>query len=440
MESTWHDLGRIATSTRVLSRAGWQLARRRRGGEPWRPALADELRHSFEHLGPTYTKLGQMVASTPGLFPPFLVDGMQGCLDQVRPLPLQAVLDVVEGELGAPTSDLFAHFDPVPLASASIAQVHRATTADGADVVVKVQRPGIAREIDADTRLLADVAALAERCSRRARLVQPQATVADFTATLTDELSFVVEARSMEDVGRAFADFAAVDRLRIPEVHWRWTTPRVLTMDHVDGVRLDDLAALEGAGLDAADILKTTVRGWLHGILVHGIFHGDLHAGNLRVDRAGRVAFIDFGICGRLSDDARRSLFVALPAIVARDFDVLADALFTPLAGNATVDRRAVARDLDAGLTPVLDAPLGEVSYAQAFVEVMRVGLRHGVLLPKDLILVFKQFFYVERFTRALAPGWQPLGDAELVGDILRATAGPPGAPAPAVAPLRADA
>jgi predicted unusual protein kinase regulating ubiquinone biosynthesis (AarF/ABC1/UbiB family) len=141
------------------------------------------------------------------------------------------------------------------------------------------------------------------------------------------------------------------------------------------------------------------------------------------VDREGRVAFIDFGICGRLTDDARASLFLALPAIVGRDFPTLTDALFSPLNANKAVDRAAVARDLEASLTPVLDAAIDDVSYAQAFVEVMRVGFRHGVLLPKDLILVFKQFFYVERFTRVLAPGWQPLADEELVADILRATA-----------------
>jgi predicted unusual protein kinase regulating ubiquinone biosynthesis (AarF/ABC1/UbiB family) len=423
VDTTGRDLGRIAFSGRVLGVSGWRAARRRIAGEPWRDAVADEMRHGFERLGPTCTKLGQMIASTPGLFPPVLVDGMQGCLDQVRPLPVATVLDVLEGELGAPVDDLFRCFDPVPLASASIAQVHRAVTAEGQDVVVKVQRPGIATQIGADTRLLADAARCAERCSRHARLLQLRATVEDFRATLSDELSFMIEARAMEEVAMAFADFPASDRLRIPNVHWRWTTPRVLTMDHVDGIRLDDLDALIARDLDAADVLKTTVRGWLHGMLVHGIFHGDLHAGNLRVDTDGRVAFIDFGICGRLSDDARQSLHVALPAIVGRDFDTLADALFSPLETSGRVDRRAIAADLDTGLTPVLDAPLGDVSYAQAFVEVVRVGLRHGMLLPKDLILVFKQFFYVERFTRLLAPGWQPLTDGDLVADILRATA-----------------
>ncbi|MFN8040759.1 MAG: AarF/UbiB family protein [Acidimicrobiales bacterium] len=431
------DLHRVITATAALTGAGWRSRRRRRAGEPWPPALADELRHAFEHLGPTYTKLGQMVASTPGLFPPFLVEGMQGCLDEVKPLPASVVLEVVEAELGAPVDELFSRFDRRPLASASIGQVHRAATPEGREVVVKVQRPGITDRIQTDLRLMAAAARTAERVSRRARLVQPQATVADFAHTLGEELSFMVEARAMEDVGAALADFAHADRIHIPEVHWRWTTPRVLTMDHVDGPRLDDVDALEALGVDGAELLKVTVRGWLHGALVHGVFHGDLHAGNLRVDPLGRATFIDFGICGHLTDAARSSLFVALPAILARDFRTLAEAMFAPLDGEGDLDLPAIVADLEATIEPVLDAPLGQVSYAQAFVEVVRVGLRHGVLLPNDLILVFKQFFYVERFTSLLAPEWQPLSDPDLVAEILAATAAPI-APVEPARPVRA--
>ncbi len=417
------DARRIAAATSALAGAGWRTNRRRRRGESWQPVLAHELRHTFEHLGPTYTKLGQMVASTPALFPPFLVEGMQGCLDEVRPLPAEVVLGVVEAELGAPADELFARFDRRPLASASIGQVHRATTGEGREVVVKVQRPGIPARIGTDLRLLADAARVAERVSRRARLVQPRATVADFSHTLGNELSFMVEARAMEDVASSLVDFDDADRVHIPAVHWRWTTPRVLTMDYVEGVRLDDVSALQAAGFDGAELLKVAVRSWLHGALVHGVFHGDLHAGNLRVDREGRATFLDFGICGRLTDDARSSLFVALPALLARDFRTLAEAMFAPLDGDAHLDLDAITADLDATITPALDAPLGRVSYAQAFVEVVRVGLRHGVLLPNDLILVFKQFFYVERFSALLAPDWQPLSDPELVAQVLAATA-----------------
>lgn len=418
------DARRVVAATATLTSAARRVNRRREQGETWRPALAEELRHAFEHLGPTYTKLGQMMASTPGLFPDFLTEGMQGCLDQVRPLSLDEVRQVIEGELGAPPEELFARFDSAPLASASIGQVHRARTHEDADVVVKVQRPGITHRIDTDLRLMASAAGLAERMSRRARLVQPVATVADFDQTLRSELSFMSEARSMEEIAEALADFDEVERIRIPQVHWRYTTPRVLTMEYVEGYRLDDVEAHARAGVDGAALLKTTVRGWLHGTLVHGVFHGDLHAGNLCVDDDGRICFIDFGICGRLSDDARQALYVALPALLARDHATLAEVLFVPLEHDLGFRLSAVVADLERTISPVLDADLGDVSYAQAFVEVVRVGLRHGVLLPKDLILVFKQFFYVERYTKALAPRWQPLNDPELMAQVMSAVAG----------------
>lgn len=421
------DARRVVAATTILSRAARRARRRQRAGEPWRPVVAEELRVAFEHLGPTYTKLGQMMASTPGVFPDYLVEGMQGCLDQVRPLPDALVQRVITEELGAPPHEVFAWFDTTPLASASIGQVHRARTVDGHDVVVKVQRPGITRRIDSDLRFMAAGARLVERVSVRARLVQPVATVEDFAQTLRGELSFMIEARAMEEITAALADFADADMIRIPTVHWRSTTPRVLTMDYVEGYRLDDVAAHERAGVDGAALLRTTVRGWLHGTLVHGVFHGDLHAGNLCVDTEGRACFIDFGICGHLSDEARDNLFRALPALLARDYRGLAEALFVPIDPDPSFDLDALVRDLERSLAPVLEAPLGEVSYAQAFVEVVRVGMRHGVLLPKDLILVFKQFFYVERFTTALAPDWQPLNDPELMTQILTAVASRPG-------------
>jgi predicted unusual protein kinase regulating ubiquinone biosynthesis (AarF/ABC1/UbiB family) len=416
------DVRRVALAGSMFLSAARRTRRRTKAGENWRSAVAAELRDSFETLGPTYVKLGQMVASTPGLFPDFLVQGMQGCLDEVAPLAVAQVHQVVAEELGAPPAEVFAAFDDRPLASASIGQVHCATTLDGADVVVKVQRPDIRDRITTDLRILAALARGAERSSKRVRLTQPAAIVDDFASTLAAELSFMVEARSMEAVTAALADFPEAHRIHIPAVDWRHTTPRVLTMERVDGTRLDDVDALVAQGVDPADLLKTAVRGWLHGTLVHGVFHGDLHAGNLLVDRQGRATFLDFGICGRLDDAARAALFAALPAVLGRDFPSLAAALFTTPDGEPEPDLPAITADLERALVPVLDAPLGEVSYAQAFVEVVRVGLRHGVLLPNELILVFKQFFYVERFTRALAPDWQPLNDPDLLRQVLAAT------------------
>lgn len=411
------DLGRLVAATSTMAGASRRTWARRRAGEAAVDALVDELRDGFEHLGPTYVKLGQMVASTPALFPDPMVRGFAGCLDEVRPLDPSVVHRVIAEELGARADEIFASFDDRPLASASIGQVHRAVLESGEDVVVKVQRPGISGRIDADLRILHLLARGAERWSRHARLAQPVAVVEDFAVTLGEELSFMVEARSMEAVQEGLADFPDAHLMHIPDVVWRSTTPRVLTMEYVNGTRLDDVGGLNAMGVDPAALLKTAVLAWLHTTLVHGVFHGDLHAGNLCVDPEGRVVLFDFGICGHLTDDARRSLLMALPALLARDMETVAKALFSADDGGS-VDLDGITADLERLVLPIFDQPLEEVSYAQAFVEVVRAGVRHQVLLPRDLVLVFKQFFYVERFTRLLAPDWMPLLDPDLMASV----------------------
>lgn len=417
------DARRLASAAATLAAATVRGTRRRRAAAiPLGDAMAAEMRVAFERLGPTYVKLGQMVASTPAMFPDVAVRGFAGCLDAVAPLPTQVVHQVVANEFGAPAGEVFQAFDDRPLASASIAQVHRAVLDDGTGVVVKVQRPGIADRIAADLRIMHLGARMAERTSAVARLAQPVAVVDDFAATLAEELSFMTEARSMEAVAAGLGDFAMADRVVVPEVVWRCTTPRVLTMGYVDGTRLDDVAGLTRLGVDPEATLKLAVHAWLHTTLVHGVFHGDLHAGNLCADPDGRVVFLDFGICGRLSEQARSSLLVALPALLGRDLRTVARAMFST-ANAAPVDLDAITADLERVVLPMFDRPLDQVSYAQVFVEVVRTGVRHRLLLPRDLILVFKQFFYVERFSRLLAPDWMPLLDPELMASVSAAVA-----------------
>lgn len=415
------DADRLRAAARTIVVSGVKVRRRRDEGERTRDAVAHELRHAFEHLGPTYTKLGQMVASSPGLFPPFLTDALQGCLDDVRPLDAATVARVITEELGDRPEALFAEFDTTPLASASIGQVHRAWRTDGTPVVVKVQRPGIGELVAKDLRIMHLLARGAERTSKYARLAQPVAILEDFAATIDEELSFMVEARSMERVAAGLADFPDADRIHIPEVDWRFTAPRVLTMEFVAGTRLDDVDALTTRGVDAAGLLKTAVRSWLHGTLVHGVFHGDLHAGNLLVDEADRATFLDFGICGHLTDEARLSLLDTLPALMSRDIRSVAENIFRTADTDRELPLDAITADLEKAILPIFERPLAEVSYASVFIEVVRAGVRHEVVLPRDLILVFKQFFYVERFSRLLAPDWSPLTDPDLLDAVVLA-------------------
>lgn len=379
------------------------------------------LRDAFADLGPTYVKLAQLIASSPGLFPEVLAEELRCLLDRVPPVPLTAVRTVVARELGAPPEDVFARFDPVPLASASIAQVHTAALPSGEEVVVKVQRPGIRSVVSGDLRILALVARLLDQVSSRGRMANPKAVVEDFATTIAEELNFVVEARSMERFEAGLRSFGANDGVSVPRVHWQYTTPKVLTMERIDGTSIDDLAALGATDWDLAGVLKAGVRAWMEAALEHGFFHGDVHAGNLMIDREGRIVFLDFGICGRLDDHTREIIRTGLPALlVTGDFRALAEAIYSLGAVLKPADLDQSAADIAEIVGPILGKPLSEISYGAVLVDIVRIGTRYDVRLPKELVLVAKQLLYFERYAKLLAPDWNILDDPELIGFLSR--------------------
>lgn len=399
----------------VLAKHGARVVRRSRRGNRAEVA-ATELRSAFEELGPTYVKLAQLVASSPGLFPDALAAEFRACLDAVAPVPASSVRRVIEDELGAPIEELFSSFDAVPLASASIAQVHSATLPNGDDVVVKVQRPGLRPRLRADLTILARLAKGLDRVSSTGRMANPQAIVEDFGITLGRELNFVTEARSMERFAANLRRFGANESVRIPSVRWTHTTSRVLTMERIHGYKIDDLAALGDTGWDLAAALKAAVRAWMEAALVHGFFHGDVHAGNLMLDVDGRVVFLDFGICGSLDDTTRSVVCEGLPALlVNRDFEKVASAIYQLGAILSPADLERSARDIAELVTPILERPLSEISYGEVLIDIVRVGTRYDVRLPRELVLVAKQLLYFERYAKLMAPDWTILDDPDLI-------------------------
>ena len=323
---------------------------------------------------------------------------------------------VVE-ELGAGPEQLFSEFDPEPLASASIAQVHAATLPDGSEAVVKVQRPGIRARLESDLRILMLVARILDRTSVHGRMANPVAVVEDFAATLSEELNFVNEGRSMEHFAANLRSFGDNERVRVPTVHWRFTTPRVLTMERIHGYNIDDLARLGETGWDLAGALKTGVRAWMEAALEHGFFHGDVHAGNLMLDTDGRVVFLDFGIVGQLDERSRHIIRRGLPALLVHgDFEAVASAIYEMGAVLKPADLEQSARDIAEIVEPILSRPLSEISYGEVLVDIIRIGTRYDVRLPRELVLVAKQMLYFERYAKLMAPDWAILNDPDLIG------------------------
>ncbi len=411
----------ITTEASRIAATAWQAAvggsqvlvsglRRR----PLASSAAHTTRDRFAALGPTYVKLGQLIASSPGVFPEVLSTEFRTLLDKVPPADPAAIRRLITEDLGAPPEQVFATFSAEPIASASIAQVHHATLHSGERVVVKIQRPEITTRLAADLQILQRVAAVAE-LSRYGRMVSAREVVEDFGANLRDELDFHTEATSIDQWRACLADTQFADRVRAPRVHWELTTARVLTMEYVDAVRIDDVDAVRAGGHDGVALLRTLLLSLLESAFRGGIFHGDLHAGNVLVDAEGRVVFLDFGIVGRFDDRTRvilRQLLVDL--MVRKDFDS---------AGRALLRMGAVRRGSDRGgadikefTAPLRRTQLSNVSYTQLGRQLADLATAYDAKLPRELVLVGKQLLYVERYMKLLAPRWRALNDREVMG------------------------
>jgi hypothetical protein len=269
-------------------------------------------------LGPTFVKFGQLIASSAGLFPDVLSEEMRRLLDDVPPGSPSQVRSLVEHELGAPLGELFASFEDDPVGAASIAQIHRARLHDGRTVAVKVRRPRLHGRISRDLRLLWVLASVFERIGSLGELANPSAMVDDFAAGLRGELDFRNEAASMIGFVASLRTSTAGDGVVVPQPITRIAIERVIVMTFIDGTPVDRLVAAEHGHLDWEDLPRRGIRAWMQGALEFGLFHGDVHAGNLFVTGSGDLAFLDFGIMGELARSTRTVLRDALPACSPR--------------------------------------------------------------------------------------------------------------------------
>ena len=420
------DAARLAEIALVLGRNGLRTVSRHGGALAVRPrrqaprAVAVSLRRSFADLGPTYVKFGQLIASSPGLFPAFLANEFRQLLDAAPPESPAKIRQVIERELGASIDDLFATFDNTPVAAASVAQVHRATLADGTEVAVKVRRPNLRGRIEQDLRLLRVLARVLARAAALGETLNPTAIVDDLADTTRAELDFRREAAAMTEFAGNLAGHATNQRCVVPRPIGGMVTERVLVMTYLDGTPVDDGATLRAAGHDPEDLVRTGVRAWLGGVLEHGLFHGDVHAGNLFVTPSGEIAFLDFGIMGRLDDRTRLVLRRALPALlIDGDFASVVRAVFDLGAATEPVDLDRATADVRHLLEPIASKPLAEISYGKLLGHILAVATRYHVVLPRELVLMVKQLLYFERYAKELAPDYRLLADQRILEHLV---------------------
>jgi ubiquinone biosynthesis protein len=391
-----------------------------------RAAISRRMRIAAERLGPTYIKLGQIISSGQGIFPAELVDEFKKCRDQVPPESFDTVRRVVEADFGLPLHDVFADFDPVALAAASIAQVHRArlrpefvapyvgdepAPREPVEVVVKVQRPQVADLVRRDLGVLAWLAPFLVGRIQVAALANPPALVEVFAETISEEIDFRLEAENMLDVAQTLAELDQRGYV-IPRPHPTLVTRRVLVMERLSGFAFDDVAGIRGAGVDTNAIIRAGMIGFMEGALLHGIFHGDLHGGNLFVMPDGRTALLDFGITGRLSTSRRLAFVRLLIAGTMNDPRGQLAALRDLGALPRDVDLDAVSRDLGLDQPPIDPTQLTSDQLIAELQRVTKALVGYGAKIPKELLLFVKNMVFLDGAIAALAP------DLDLLAEI----------------------
>lgn len=396
-------IGRAAV---VLRHLGWAIGAwyvRDRGTDRSRAELSRRFREAAEALGPTYIKLAQIISAGEGVFPPELVAECRKCRDQVPSVPYEEVVAVIEQDLGQPLHRVFSSFEPIPVAAASIAQVHRAVLTTGEAVVVKVQRPGIDVVVRRDLKVLSWLAPFLVGRIPVSALANPPALVELFAETIVEELDFRLEADNMLDVARVFVELGQAGFV-VPRPHPRYVTRRVLVMERLNGFAFDDVGGITGAGVDPHDVIHTAMIGFLEGAFLHGVFHGDLHAGNLFVLDDGRVGLVDFGITGRLTQLERMAFLRLMMSSTSNDLRGQVAALRDLGALPADTDIDRVIEDLGLDGPPIDPTKMAPEELIAEIQRIIKALLGYGARMPKPLMLYVKNMIFIDGAIATLAP------------------------------------
>ncbi|HWE24390.1 MAG TPA: AarF/UbiB family protein [Myxococcales bacterium] len=397
-----HGFGELLDRSRL-----WDVLGRREPGERPSPAemratSARRFRETLAELGPTFIKLGQILSSRPDILPPDFIAELSHLQDRAPPMPLETVLRLIEQGLGRPANELFSFIEPVPMASASIAQVHRARLPGGDNVVAKVQRPGIEQQIRSDTDLLFYLARFLEGVIEETGVYTPTGIVTEFRQAMLVELDFQSEARNIEE-------FAALNTEResiaIPRVVRTHSSHTVLTLEELVGVKLKEvLEGREVPGIDRKLLARHILDAAFHQLFVDGVFHGDPHPGNVIVLEGNRLGLIDFGLVGRLSKAMQESIILLVLAISLRDPDTVARLLYKVGIPDERINLHQFRADIHDILDRYLGLKLSEVSSTTLLNELTDLALKYRIKIPKEYAVLSKASATTEGILRQLDP------------------------------------
>ncbi len=378
------------------------------------PTVPERLRLAFSELGPSFIKLAQLLSSRPDLITAQYANEFKKLQDEVPPFDVNDAKNIVEDELKKPLDSIFIKFVNTPIAAASIAQVHEAVLRDGTSVVVKVQRPEIREIIESDLNILDTIARLLFKYVPESRFFNPIGIVEEFSRTVIKELDFVTESRNCM---RIRSDFEKNPDVYIPRIYPEYTTEKVLIMEMIVGVRIDNIKAIDEMGLDRARLAKVGIDLYFKQILENGFFHADPHPGNILVRTDGVICFLDFGIVGRVSDELKEIMANTFIAIMDRDFDRLIDQYIELGIVPDDIDIESFKREFKADirdlLEPLYGLKLQQINFAQYVETLIRLATRYNLKIPSDLLLIDKTLLILENLARQLNPQLDFIAEAE---------------------------
>ncbi len=423
---------RYAQIVDVLSKYGFGLGLERifpgralfrlsiKGKSPEASTIYERIRLALEELGPTFVKFGQIASTRAEMLPPELITELKKLQDHAKPLPFSEIRAVLEQNC-ADLDDWFCEIDEKPVASASLAQVHFAVLKDGTKVALKVQRPGIAEVIETDLVVLQSLVERIETVFPETRLYNPVGMVDDFSTQIVKELDFTRDARNAVRMSRNFRN---VPGIRFPKIYWEYTTPQLLVMEFIEGVRIDDPEAIAAMGLDPHEIGVRGFGAYMKMIFEDGFYHGDPHPGNLLVTKEGDIVFLDFGIVGVLRPEKRQNFTNLLFALVNEDIELLLRSLEGFGIPIEEKDRESLRDDLyimmhDFGTGG--DDEVAQLNFQLLVTELTESMRRHRLKVPMSLMLLLKVFMMVLdiglrldpdfNFSKEIEPYLSKLGD-----------------------------